>query len=172
MDGAGDVDALRGTRRVTRRRSPWIAVLSAAAFAGMAGYRLDAPGLYCDEAHQVPAVFAWLGEPPGNFCQAIVGGVPWLTMTYSGAIKSALFAAVLEVSGARFSVLLWRWFGIALVAAAWVWCCAVVGARWGPAAQVAFAALLLTDTTVLLTTRHDWGPTALALALRCAFLAL
>jgi hypothetical protein len=154
------------------RRALWIAVLSAAAFAAMAGYRLDAPGLYYDEAHQVPAVFAWLGAPPRHFCRGIVGGVPWLTMSYSGALKPALFALVLDVTGAPLTVLGWRWFGIALVAAGWLWCAAVVGARWGTLAQLAFVGLLLTDSTVLLTTRHDWGPTALALSLRCAFLAV
>jgi hypothetical protein len=78
----------------------------------------------------------------------------------------------MEVTGANFSVAAWRWFGVMLVVVGWIWCCAVIGVRWGPMAQLAFAALLLTDTTVLLTTRHDWGPTALALSLRCAFLAV
>ena len=154
------------------RRSLWVAVLSAAVFACLAGYRIDAPGLYYDEAHQVPAVFAWLGEPPAHFCKAIIGGGPWLTMTYGGAIKPALFALILDVTGAQFSVAAWRWFGVALVVGGWIWCCATVGARLGLAAQIAIAALWLTDSTVLLTTRHDWGPTALALALRCAFVAL
>jgi hypothetical membrane protein len=154
------------------RRSLGIAILSAGIFVFLAGQRLAAPGLFYDEAHQVPAVFAWQGAAPGHFCQAIIGGVPWLTMTYSGAIKPALFALVLDVTGAPFSVAGWRWFGIALVVAGWLWCVTAVGRRVGPVGEVACAALLLTDVTVLLTTRHDWGPTALALALRCAFLAL
>jgi hypothetical protein len=157
---------------VTRGRSLAIAVLSAAAFAAVASLRLADPGLYYDEVHQVPAVFAWQGAPPGNFCKAVIGGVPWLTMTYSGAAKSALFALWLDATGSEFSVLAWRWCGIALVVAGWVWCCAAVGLRWGAVAQLAFAALLLTDATVLLTARHDWGPTGLAFALRCAFLAV
>lgn len=154
------------------RRPISVAVLSAALFVCLAGYRLAAPGLYYDEAHQVPAVFAWQGGPPGHFCRALIGGVPWLTMPYSGAIKPALFALVLDVSGAPFSIVAWRWFGVVLVAAGWIWCATVLGARWGPGGQLAFVALWLSDATVLLTTRHDWGPTALALALRCAFLAV
>lgn len=138
----------------------------------MAGYHLAAPGLYYDEAHQVPAVFAWQGAPPGHFCRAMIGGVPWLTMSYSGAIKPALFAALLSMSGAAFSVAAWRWCGIAFVFAGWIWCCAAIGRRWGVAAQLALAALLLSDVTLLLTTRHDWGPTALGFALRCAFIAV
>lgn len=149
-----------------------MAVLSAAAFAWLAARHLDAPGLYYDEAHQVPAVFAWLGGPPGHFCRVSLGGGPWLTMPYSGAIKSAAFALLLQVSGAEFSVGAWRAFGIALVVGGWIGCVAAVGVRWGAVAQAALAALLLTDVTVLLTTRHDWGPTALALLLRCAFLAV
>jgi hypothetical protein len=157
---------------VTLWRSLWMAVLSAAVFACMAGRNLEAPGLYYDEVHQVLPAFAWLGSEPGHFSLVPIGGVPWLTTTYSGAIKSALFAAFLEVTGAEFSVATWRWFGIALVVVGWIWCCAAIGLRWGPIAQLAFGTLLLTDTTVLLTTRHDWGPTALALSLRCAFLAV
>lgn len=149
-----------------------MAVLSAAVFACMAGRKLEAPGLYYDEVHQVPASFAWLGGEPGHFSLVPIGGVPWLTMTYEAAIKSALFATFLEVTGAEFSVAAWRWFGIVLVVVGWIWCCAAIGMRWGPCAQLAFVTLLLTDTTVLLTTRHDWGPTAMALSLRCAFLAV
>jgi hypothetical protein len=37
-----------------------------------------------------------------------------------------------------------------------------------PRGGLAFALLFLTDTTVLLTTRHDWGPVAIALAYRLA----
>ena len=157
---------------MTRWRSLALGVVSAAIFACLAGYRLGAPGLYYDEVHQVPAAFAWLGAAPGHFCKGFVGGVPWLTMPYSGAVKSALFALFLHLSGAAFSVEAWRWFGIVLVLPGWIWCVAAVGRRWGLAAQLALAALLLTDSTVLLTTRHDWGPTALALSLRCAFVAV
>ena len=149
-----------------------MAVLSAAVFACMAGRNLEAPGLYYDEVHAVPAAFAARGSESGHFSLVPIGGVPWLTMTYQGAIKSALFAAFLNVTGAEFSVATWRWFGIALVVVGWIWCCTAIGLRWGPMAELAFATLLLTDTTVLLTTRHDWGPTALALSLRCAFLAV
>lgn len=149
-----------------------VAVSSAVLFVAMAAYRLDRPGLYYDEVHQVPAAYAWLGRPAAHFSMVSIAGGPWLTMTYSGAVKSALFALLLGVSGAEFSAALWRGLAIGLVAAGWVWCVAAVGWRWGPIAQAAFAALLLTDTTVLLTTRHDWGPTALALALRLCFLAV
>lgn len=153
-------------------RSLWMAVLSAAVFTCLAGHALEAPGLYYDEVHQVPASFAWLGRKTPHFSLALIGGVPWLTTTYSAAIKSALFATFLKVTGAEFSVAAWRWFGITLVVVGWIWCCAAVGARFGPVGQLAFAALLLTDTTVLLTTRHDWGPTAMALLFRCGFLAI
>ncbi|MBX3026934.1 hypothetical protein KF840_18660 [bacterium] len=157
---------------MTRTGSLAIAVASSALFAALAGHQLAAPGLYYDEAHQVPAVFAWLGGRPGHFCRAVLGGVPWMTMSYSGAVKSALFALVLEASGWSFTVAAWRWFGVAFVVAGWIWCGSAVGRRWGGVAALVFAALLLTDVTLLLTTRHDWGPTALAFALRCAFIAV
>lgn len=150
-----------------------IAVLSAAVFALLAGFRIAEPGLYYDEAHQVPAALAWAGATDScNFCRAPVAGLPLLTMPYSGALKSALFAGGMWIADAPFSVALWRWFAIGFVVAGWFWCVAAVGRRWGIAAQAAFALLLLTDGTVLLTTRHDWGPTALALFLRFAFIAI
>jgi hypothetical protein len=150
-----------------------MAVASAAVFVIMAGRELDAPGLYYDEVSQALASFPWLGrEPAGHFRLAPIGGVPWLTMTYQGALKAPFFALAMGVNDAQFSVALWRWFGIAVVVAGWVWCCATVGTRWGFVGQLAFTALLLTDTTLLLTTRHDWGPTVVALSLRCAFLAV
>ena len=157
---------------MTFGRSLAIALLSAGIFALLAGFRIAQPGLYYDEAHQVPAALAWLGEESGSFCYAPIGGLPLLTTTYSGALKSVLFAGALHVTEATFNVALWRWFGIATVLVGWVWCCAAIGRRWGAIAELAFAALLLTDMTVLLTTRHDWGPTALALCLRFAFLAI
>jgi hypothetical protein len=156
---------------VTLRAALLMAVASAALFACMAGTRLNAPGLYYDEVHQVPAVFAWLGRPQAHFALSTVGGRPWLTTPYGAAIKSALFAAFLRTTGSEFSVAAWRWFGIVMVVAGWLACAAAVGVRYGAAAELAFVVLLLTDTTVLLTTRHDWGPTALALALRCLLLA-
>jgi hypothetical protein len=149
-----------------------IALVSAGIFALLAGLRLSEPGLYYDEAHQVPAALAWLGEEPGSFCLAPIGGVPLLTTTYGGALKSVLFAGLLLVTDARFTVALWRSFAVVFVLVGWVWCCAAVGRRWGVTAGLAFAVLFVTDMTVLLTTRHDWGPTALALCLRLAFLAI
>lgn len=157
---------------MTLRSALVMAMASAALFACMAGTRLCAPGLYYDEVHQAPAAFAWLGRPQAHFALVTVGGGPWLTTPYGAAIKSALFAAFLRMTGSEFSVAAWRWFGIVLVGAGWIIGAASVGVRYGAAAELAFVLLLLTDTTVLLATRHDWGPTALALTLRCAFLAV
>ena len=95
-----------------------------------------------------------------------------MTMTYSGAIKSAVYGFYLRFTGASFTVESWRLLGIAIVAVALPLFSILARRRLTVAALLTFFALLLTDATVVLETRHDWGPVALALALRLCFLGL
>lgn len=152
-------------------RAVAVAAGSAFVFAALASLRIEAQGLYYDESFQVPAVFAWMGRPPGGFCRAILGDLPLLNMSYVGALKSALYAGYLSVTDRAFTVANWRGFAVATVTLPLFAFLAVLGARRGPRTAFVFAALWMTDMTVLLTTRHDWGPTALSMALRLSFLA-
>jgi len=152
-----------------------VPVLIAAGFflgyLALATPRLTAQGLQYDELHQAPAAFAFV--PGRNWAAAYsVSGLPALTMPYSGAIKSALYGAWLRVSGRPFTVASWRALGCLLAAGGILLVCASF-ARWVSAeGALVLGLFLITDATVLLATRHDWGPVALALALRLTLLAL
>jgi hypothetical protein len=159
---------------VTRGRRGAIAlgVSAAIAFALLAGVRLTAQGPQYDELHQAVGAFTWIGAPPpSTFCLDF-HGVCVLTTSYSAAIKTNLYGLFLRVSGRGFAVADWRWFGILLVAAslplfaAGAW--PVLRRR-----EIAFFFLLvLTDGLLLLLTRFDWGPLALAFLLRMAMIAV
>ena len=156
----------------TAKRTVAIATLASLVFCILCGINLTGQGVYYDEAHQAPAAFTWLGKEPIAFSRAVIGGVPLLNMPYSGALKSHLYGLYLRVSGRHFSVLSWRSLGIGFAAVGIFLFCLIGGSRLGIRGLLLFLALLLSDGTVLLTSRHDWGPTALALALRLLFLGI
>jgi hypothetical protein len=147
-----------------------IGVMASCAFVSLAAINLSVQGLYYDEIHQTPAAFAYLGKYPPFFASAYVKGKPLMTMSYSGAIKSAVYGLYMRHWGAPFAVESWRWLGIMTVAVTFPLFSVLASKRLSAAGLCVFFALLLTDTTVLLGTRHDWGPAALALALRMIFL--
>ena len=81
-----------------------IGLLAAIAFVGLAGVKLTAQGLYHDEIHQAPAAFAYVGKRAQIFAMGFVHGKPLMTMTYSGAIKPAIYGLYLRFTGASFTV--------------------------------------------------------------------
>lgn len=149
-----------------------IGLAAAALFVLLSSIRLAAQGPQYDELHQAAGAFMHLGSPPQMFALVTVGGYPVMNMPYSAAIKTNLYGLYLRLSGARFSLASWRMLGILFLAAGTVLFCGL--ARWAlPAAGLAaFLALLLTDGTVLVLGRYDWGPVALALGLRLAMVGL
>lgn len=158
----------------TRRSGCWPAVIGlgwALTFLGLSTPRLDVPGLYYDEVHQAPAALALTGAPHSMAAYSIAG-VPVLNMPYSGAIKSGLYGAGLRVFDQPFTVSSWRWLGCVISAVGiFLGCYAVATVlSWKSAMLLGF--LLTTDVSLLLATRHDWGPVALALALRLSLFAL
>ena len=145
---------------------------AAVLFVLLASVRIEAQGPQYDELHQAVGAFTWLGAPPPPvFCRAF-HGVCVLNMPYSGAIKTNLYGAWLRLTGARFTLASWRLFGFRLIAAGIVLFCALAAPALPPWAMAVFLALLLTDATVLLAGRFDWGPVALSLAIRLALLGL
>lgn len=150
-------------------------LLAAAAtlcFCAIVARDLDSPGLYYDEAHQAAGAFAYVGKPTQFFAQAHVGGLPMLNMPYSGAIKTALYGVWLRATGHGFDLVEWRLLGIALSAAGVFLLVFLAGRGLGLIATTALAALTVTDGALLLCSRHDWGPVALAFLLRGAFVGL
>lgn len=148
------------------------AMAAAVAFVALAAPRLTAQGPYQDELHQAAPAFCYLGSPPEQGINLEIGGIPVLNTSYSGAVKTAMYGLYLRFVEPRFSLFSWRLLGILLVAGAlgiFVW---MVRRALSPPAVGLFLFLFLTDATVLLAVRHDWGPVALALALRLVFIAL
>jgi len=132
---------------------------------------LDYQGAYYDELHQGPASFRYLGKNPQMFT-IVFNDILLLNTSYGGAIKSHVYGLFLRLIRPHFTVYSWRLLGILFVAAglfAFYW---IAGQYIHWTTGLLFAALLLSDTTVLLSTRYDWGPTALALGLRLLLLGI
>jgi hypothetical protein len=154
-------------------------------FVTLATVRLDAQGLYYDELHQATGAFGYLGSSPAPFVVLTVGdilpplplvarlkSIPLLTMHYSGATKQAVYGLYLLLVEPKFGVVSWRLTGILVVASALVGFVLLVHRSLSTLSLVALLGFFLTDVTVILCTRHDWGPVAMALALRLVFIGL
>src|SRR5438046_934415 len=94
-----------------------VTVAATIVFVVMATYRIDRPGLYYDELHQATGAFAYIGRPTSMFFVEPIAGIPLMNMSYSGAIKTAIYGIYLRGSGLPFSILSWRLLGIAFAAA-------------------------------------------------------
>ena len=134
--------------------------------------QLEKQGLYYDELHQATASFAYVGQPPFQFAQLVSGGLPILNMNYSGALKTALYGLGMRVLDHPFSVRSWRLVGILVVGCGIFLFGLMVKDRLSWRALLLFYFLTLTDSTVVLATRHDWGPVALALFFRLLLTAV
>jgi hypothetical protein len=134
---------------------------------------LTKQGLYYDEVHQAPASFAYVGfDSEKKVGSLSIDGVPLLNMKYSGAIKSAVYGFYLRYLGSHFSVISWRLVSIIFVSAGIFLFSVIAGARMLLFSLVLFLFLFITDITVILATRHDWGPVALALLFRLLFIGI
>jgi hypothetical protein len=134
--------------------------------------RIETQGPYYDELHQAPAAFMLVGKPPYIFIHAWWKNIPLLTMPYSGAAKSIIFGLWMRWTGLTFSLGSWRLFGIILLMTGLICFFMNASSSFTAVSFLLFAGLFLSDVTVLLTTRHDWGPTALSMGLRLAWLGL
>jgi hypothetical protein len=152
-------------------RALLLGAAAAAAFIALSVTNLDSQGAYYDELHQAPASFNYLGSrfPVMN---SDFHGIPILNMSYSGAIKSNLYGLYLKFVRPQFTIYSWRLVGIVAVALGIFAFYQIAGAHLTLPPAVAFAVLLVTDASVILASRHDWGPVALSLSLRLIFLAI
>ena len=76
------------------------------------------------------------------------------------------------ITGNEFSVLSWRLVGILSVSAG-IWVAGRTFSKlYGTISAMLFLLLIVTDSTILMTSRHDWGPTAFALALRLILISV
>jgi hypothetical protein len=143
-----------------------ILLLPPLVYLGLATVRLDAQGLYYDELHQATGAFTYLGRPPWWFSRYPIHGLPLFNMTYSGALKTAIYGLYLRFVNPEFSVLSWRMVGICFVAAGLVIFTLLSKRTISPLPLLVILGLILTDTNLLLCTRHDYGPVALGFTLR------
>ena len=148
-----------------------IGIVAACIFTIMASVNLDSQGVYYDELHQAPAAFSYLGKHPTMFTKSF-GGIPLLNLSYSGAIKSNLYGLYLRYVSPHFTVTSWRMIGITFVAIGLLAFYLIAGTEIPLTAAIVFGALFLSDVSILLMTRHDWGPNALSMCLRLVFLAM
>ncbi|MCD4749221.1 MAG: hypothetical protein K8R59_07595 [Thermoanaerobaculales bacterium] len=151
---------------------PLLGLLAAAVYIMLASNHLDAQGLYHDELHQAPAAFAYTGLRPQAFAPVMICGVPVLNMSYSGAVKSAIYGIFLKISGVGFSATNWRMTGILIVATALFLFSLLTRKCLSNRFLIVVYLLLLTDNSLILMTRHDWGPVALAFFLRLMAIGL
>src|SRR5215471_13429391 len=154
---------------MTRMKAVVAGLLVALGFCATTVFHLDAQGVFYDELHQAPAAFHYVGKHPVLFT-CMFFGWPTFNMTYSGAIKSAVYGLYLKYVHLHFTVYSWRLLGIVFVAAGLVAFYSIAGPFLPVTSSICFAVLLLTDITAIILTRHDWAPAALALALRLLFL--
>jgi hypothetical protein len=131
---------------------------------------LGGQGLYFDELHQAIGSFAYIGK--ASNASLAFHNIPIMNMNYSGAIKTAIYGIYLRIVSQSFNVISWRLVGIIIVAAGLLLFGLIVNRTIKSVGLVAFYFLIITDNTVLLTTRHDWGPTAIALFLRIVMIAI
>ena len=168
--GIGSVARNGGSGESILLRPLTLGIATAVIFVVLASIRLTAQGVNQDELHQAAGAFAWRGGPLLNYAEMTVRGLPVLNMSYSGAIKTALYGLYLRYSGRGFSVLSWRSLGILIGGLALLAFYLLAGRRWPPLARLVFALLVLSDPNLLLLQRHDYGPVAIAFFLRMLFL--
>jgi hypothetical protein len=150
----------------TTRYALLAGLASALLFIALGSVELTAQGLYYDEVHQAPAALYQVGKVPYRFGPLAVSGIPLLTMPYSSAMKSNLYGLWMKLTASPFSIVSWRLFGLCIVSAGLLLFCVLVWGRMEAFGLAIFLALFLTDVSVLLLSRHDFGPVALALSLR------
>lgn len=131
---------------------------------------LDRQGFYYDELHQAPAAFHYIGRHPIQFTWQF-HGIPVLNMPYSGAVKSTIYGLYLRYINPQFTVSNWRLFGIIFVSVGLLFFYLAAGHLIPLSTGILLGLLILTDSTAILTTRFDWGPTALSFGLRMVLLA-
>ncbi len=148
----------------------YMAIVATVLFILACGANLNGQGLYQDELFQATGSFAYVGRPA--VAAVTWYGLPVLNNSYVGAIKTAIYGMYLKATGRRFDVISWRLTGILLAGAGLFIFILITGRLLGVISVGAFVILVLTDAGVVLSSRHDYGPTALAFALRLILIAL
>jgi uncharacterized membrane protein len=125
-------------------------------------WRIRCPGLYYDELWFVN------GWRPNDLCAWCPGGVPVMSLSYLGAIKTWLYWPVAE----HLSPAMLRVPTVLAAALSLVLAYAATRRLAGRGAALLAAALLAVDPAFLFFQRLDWGPVAIGILLRAGSLLL
>lgn len=141
----------------------WALMIGAMAFIALAGYRLDAPGLYADEMLFAPAALEALGQcaidaPVSRHFGACFP--LYLSPPYLGALKAWLYAPLLASLEPSPAVL--RWPMVMLAALTIVGWAHVARLRFGTPVGLTLLALMAFDPAYAIHARLDWGPVVIA----------
>lgn len=145
------------------RRWAWAMMIGAMAFVALAGYRIDAPGLYADEMLFAPAALEALGhcaiDAPVSV--HVSGCFPlYLNPPYLGALKAWLYAPLLALVEPSPAVL--RWPMVLLAALTIVGWAHVARNRFGTPVGLALLMLMALDPAYAIHAHLDWGPVVIA----------
>ncbi len=169
---------LETQRHANRRKEAiacHIAILAAAAlFLSLAARHIESPGVYYDEAWQAPcAIFLMKDQVNSNYAEAwgvtIAGRrLPVMNGEYTGAVKSYIMALGFYLFGVKVSVMRLTMAFVALIGILY----AAYFAReaFGSLGAICGVWLMATDPTIIMCSRNDWGPIAVAFALRASSL--
>jgi hypothetical protein len=156
----------------SRKAALSIGLGAAAVYLLLAVPRLEGPGPQYDEMHQAPAAFAWVGSSPSMVCSWKIGRFCVLDMPYSVAFKGNLYGAYMRLFGRGFSLRDWRLLGVGVVALALLLFALAARTALSAAGLALFLALTVSDVTLFVHSRFDYGPVALGLALRLILVAV
>lgn len=130
--------------------------------------KLWSQGAYHDELHQIQNGMFLVGSVPRG--ALIFEGVPLLSMPYSSSMKGLIYGLLLRYFLGDFSIVSVRLLGISIYLVGFFSFNLLVSKVLPRRFLLVFNLLLLSDPAISLCVRHDWGPVALAAALRLVML--
>jgi len=132
--------------------------------------KIYAQGAYQDELHQIQDGMFLLGAETRGALQ--INGIPILSMPYSSALKGILYGLLLKFFLGNFSIVSVRFFGISIYFASIISFNFLTRGILTSRSLLLFNLLLLTDATLALCVRNDWGPVSVSAAARLVFIAI
>lgn len=140
-----------------------ISTLFAIIFLFISTLKLDAQGLYYDELNFAPPALTFKGINADYSIFSSIKGLPIFINSYQGAVMSYPYGLYLKYFNQNFSVISWRLWGI-LIWTVSIFIFSLLSAKFLKPYQLAiFLAFLLTDNSVTLAIRFNYGPVLIPL---------
>jgi hypothetical protein len=166
----------RSLRSTIRPHGLWIlgTILVVSLYGGLAARHLTMPGIQGDEiAHAAPAITLLRAQANPEFKPMVtlnIGGriFPFMHLSYLGSLKSYVLALSFFFFGESMAVM--RLTMIFITAIGLFFFSAFIKETFGGATALVAGLLVATDPSLILYSRNDWGP--IAIAFTCRALAL